>query len=430
MARAGALVLLSVPVLLAFLFVRAFGVNSLFADQWMIAGNIERVVNGSFSLSEIWASHHEHVIVFPRLVMIALGFLTNYDVRFEMYVVAASLAATMLVYFLAFRRDFTGSIWFFAPVAFLAMSLRQHGNMLWGFQITLVFALLFSVLTFFLLDRLRRDDVSESRAFPLAILAAFVATFSSAPGLLAWPIGFVHLLLIRAKKKLVLAWGGFGAAVWTVYFGILVEGAGGNSPFESLARPLASADFFVTLLGGAMFGERSLAHGAGIVIAALVAVGFSLVLLRGSFWEDAFWMSVIFFSLFSLAFVTAGRLDSGVEQALLSRYATFSIPATVGAYILLAKAVFAAGRSSAAFAAFGVIFVFIIASLPFAYLDGIRGGEHIRAGREEAVAVLSEYEERPDAEIEAAHGWEGISDRAAALDRLGYGIFAEGSGAR
>lgn len=429
MAHAGAWLLLSIPAVLAFLFVRVFGVNSLFADQWMIAGNIERVANGTFSFSELWASHHEHVIALPRLVMVPLGLLTNYDVRFEMYVIVAALAAAMLVYFLAFRRDYAGSMWLFAPVAFLAMSLRQHGNMLWGFQITLVFALLFSVVAFFLLDKLRRDDASEIRTFPLALLAALVATFSSAPGILAWPLGLAHLLLIRARKGFVLAWGGAGALVWTVYFGVLVEGAGGNSPFESLARPLASAEFFLTLLGGSMFGGRSLALGAGVVFSALVAVSLFLVLLRRSFGEDAFWVSVILFSFFSLAFVTAGRLDSGIEQALLSRYATFSIPAVIGAYVLLAKAM-SAGRSPASVAAFGVMSVFVIASLPFAYMDGIRGGEHIRTGREEAVAVLSEYEERPDAEIEAAHGWEGISGRAAALDRLGYGIFAEGSAAR
>ncbi|MBA2691198.1 MAG: hypothetical protein H0U65_01720 [Rubrobacter sp.] len=417
------------PAVLAFLFVRVFGVNSLFADQWMIAGNIERAATGSFMLSELWSSHHEHVIAFPRLVMITLGLLTNYDVRFEMLVIVASLAAAMVVYSLAFRREFTGSLWCFAPVAFLAMSLRQHGNMLWGFQITLVFALLFCVLAFFLLDATRRGEGSERRAFLLALIAGFVATFSSAPGLLAWPIGLVHLLLIRASRRFVIAWGGVGAAIWAVYFGVLVEGAGGNSPFESLARPLVSAEFFVTLLGGSMFAERNLAFGAGVVIAALVAASLVFVLLRGSFGEDAFWVSVILFSLFSLAFVAAGRLDSGIEQALLSRYATFSIPAVIGAYVLLAKAVFA-GRFLVAGAAFGVALVFVLASLPFSYLNGIRGGESIRESRGEAAEILSNYEEHSTGEIEAAHGWEGIEGRAAALERLGYSVFAEGSDAR
>lgn len=429
MVHFGTWALLAAPVLAAFAFVGVFGVNSLFADQWMIAGNIERVASGTFSLSELWASHHEHVIVFPRLVMIGLGLLTSYDVRYEMYVVVAALAAAMVAYFLAFRRDFSGSPWFFAPVAFLAMSLRQHGNMLWGFQITLVFALLFSVLAFFFLRNLRGDDseteTSENRNFSFAALAAFAATFSSAPGLLAWPLGIFHLLMVRARKRFVFAWGGLGTLVWTVYFGVLVEGAGGNSPFGSLLRPLYFAEFFVTLAGGAMFADRDLAYGAGVVIVALVALGLALVVLRGSFGEDAFWVSLILFSFASLAFVAAGRMDSGIEQALLSRYATFSIPAVVGAYVLLAKAA-AEGRSLVFGAFFGVAFVFVVASLPFSYLGGVRGGEHIRESRTEAVAVLSDYGERPAQELEAAHGWEGIKGRAAALDRLGYNVFAEG----
>lgn len=424
MARAGPWVLPSVPVVLAFLFVRAFGVNSLFADQWMIAGNIERAANGSFMLSELWSSHHEHVIVFPRLVMIPLGLLTNYDVRFEMYVIVAALAATMAVFFLVFRRGFEGSLWFFAPVAFLAMSFRQHGNMLWGFQITLVFALLFFVLALFSLDALRHGEGRRKRALSAALLGGFVATFSSAPGLLVWPLGLVHLLLIRAKRKFVLAWGGVGIFVWTVYFGVLVEGAGGGSPLDSLTRPRAAAEFFVTLLGGSMFGERGIAFEAGAVVAVLVAAGLALAFLRGRFGEDAFWISVMLFSLLSLAFVAAGRMDSGIEQALLSRYATFSIPAVIGAYALLAKAAFA-GRSPAAAAIFGAAFVFVAVSLPFAYSDGMRGGESIQANRREAAEVLSSYEERSTEEIEAAHGWEGIEGRAAALERLGYSVFAE-----
>src|SRR5436190_13554888 len=139
------------PILAAFAFVAAYGVNIPYLDDWDTVRLIGQESRG-FSLSEIFAQYNEHRIIVPRLVQLGLAGIDNYDTRPEMYVVVLASLGTLIVLALAARRTL-GGVWPFALslLAYLVFSLRQRENFLWGFQVGFAFVELFGALALYLL---------------------------------------------------------------------------------------------------------------------------------------------------------------------------------------------------------------------------------------------------------------------------------------
>lgn len=417
------------PAVLAFLFVYWFGVNSVSRDQWAIVTFLERLSSGTLGFSDLWVQHNEHRIVFPKIAMLGLATLTDYNTRAEMYLVLACFLGTLACLLLAFRSSVSGKLLLFVPVAFLAFSLRQHGNILWGFQVTFAFVLLFSVLALFLLYLATRGR-SRRIVFPAALLSATVASLSAAQGLFAWPVGVLQILISpverRTKRLLAGVWGLAGAVVWGIYLYGLGSGYG-SSPLENLGRPVAGAEFFLTLLGSALTGRQGLAFAAGLLLAALAAASLILLYRSGRWSEDSFWLALLLFSALTVASIAAGRTDIGIEEALLSRYATFSILAVVATYALLAKAA-TDGRSPVTGGLFGLLLALLVLTLPVAYSEGLTAGQQTMENRQEAASALATYESQPEEYLDEVHGWDDIRNRAVVLDDLGYSVFAERSG--
>lgn len=122
--------LILLPATLSSLFVSFFGVNVVVRDQWEMAGLFGELYSGDLSLSELWVPHNEHRFLFPRIAMLALGTVTDWNNVAEMYLIQLCLLATLVVLFFAFRDSVGARPLLFVPVAFLVFSLRQWFNML------------------------------------------------------------------------------------------------------------------------------------------------------------------------------------------------------------------------------------------------------------------------------------------------------------
>lgn len=424
--RAAAYALVFLPAVLAFLYVYRFGVNVVWRDQWTIVNHFASHAGGNLGFWQFWAEHNEHRILFPRLAMFGLGLLTDYDARAEMYLILACFLVTLVALLLVFRRGSRDTLLFFLPVAFLVFSLRQYGNMLWGFQLTFAFVQVFGVLTLCSLYLLGRGRL-RLLAFPAAVASGMVASLSAAQGLLVWPVGFVQVLLSplarTAKVWLAGLWGLLGTGIWTFY--LLEQRSGyGASPAENLSRPAAVLEFVLALLGGSLFWQQGPALAGGLLLAGLAAASLWLAYRHERSAESCFWLALVLFGVLTLASIALGRADSGTGQATISRYTTFSILAVIGTYVLLMKA--ALGKRSLATAGlFGTITALVVLSVPNSYLQAIEAGGTGRAQKERAAEILSSYESYPDEVLEEAHGWQNIRGRAGVLERLGYSVFAD-----
>ena len=98
-ARRETAALLLIPAIVYFWFVHVYGVNAIWYDQW---DNIALLTHSNYfynsyaghtSLSMLWTQHNENRMLFPNLVVLALGALTHLNVLTEEYLSAALLSS-------------------------------------------------------------------------------------------------------------------------------------------------------------------------------------------------------------------------------------------------------------------------------------------------------------------------------------------------
>jgi hypothetical protein len=114
--------LMVLPGALAFLYVRLFGVNVPYWDQWWIVTLFEKLNAGSLHMSDLWSQANEHRIFFPRVAMLLLGSVTGYNNVAEMYFILGLFLVTLIVLLLAFKGSVNTTLLMFVPVSFLMFS--------------------------------------------------------------------------------------------------------------------------------------------------------------------------------------------------------------------------------------------------------------------------------------------------------------------
>jgi hypothetical protein len=420
-----------IPAALPYLYVRAFGVNVVFADAWDMVLVFRKFSSGRLAFADLYAQHVEHRMFFPRGAELLLGLLTRYNNVAEMYLIVSCFLVTATVLLLAFRREIGLPLIFFVPVALLIFSFRQYENMLFGFQISFAFTQTFGVLALYLLSSSGRSNFG-AYAFVAALGSATIASFSTAQGLLVWPAGLLGLLLgsvARPEKKVLVGlWGIVGVAEWVAYFVDYHTPRGHPPLLDALGHIGTAPEYFLTLLGSALFWQPEHAYAGGLVIGCLALAMFLATYGRGALREHPFWISLLFYSLFILATITLGRSGMfGVWQAAIARYTTFSILAVASVYAMLAKMVFATRASVLRTVLLIALFGTILLSAGISYRNGIEVGRAQEASRERAAHVLETYRSQPDARLAATlyPRAETVRRRAPLLERLGYNVFSE-----
>ena len=425
--RLAAVVVLLFPPALGSLYVWLFGVNVVYGDEWRFA-----ILFDEPNLARLWVQLNEHRIFVPKVVILSLGSLTKWNTVVEMYVTQTLLLTTLFVLFVAFDGSIR-SRWksvLVAPVAFLVFSLRQGATMLTGLLMQFVLVLTFAVLAFYFLRVLGRNT-SRRLLFPAALVGATLASLSSAQGLLVWPVGLVQLLVCqpgrRAKWILVGAWSLLGAAEWLVYFldYHIPAHTTTSPPTDLVVGPLYLLRFFLTALGSSLSWWQEPAFAIGFLLLVLVAASIFLVIRQGRLAEYSFWTSLLLFSFLILLAVTVGRAERGLDQALVSRYTTYSILGVVGLYAMLAKLHFESKSHSTAIL-FGTLLIVVMLTLPVTCAGGVKLGISTEASREKAAAVLATYESRPGSQLTSLNpNPELVRKRAPILQKLDYNVFSE-----
>src|SRR5215212_824806 len=422
--------LVLIPAALPYLYVRAFGVNVVYADAWDMVLVFRKFFSGRLTFADLYAQHNEHRMLFPKGAELLLGLLTRYNNVAEMYVVVSCFLITAAVLLVAFRREIGLPLIFFVPVALLIFSFRQYENMLFGFQINFAFTQTFGVLALYLLYSSSRKT-SKKYAFVAALGSATIASFSTAQGLLVWPAGLLQLLLTSVvtsgKKVFVGIWGIVGVAEWVAYFVDYKTPQGHPPLLHALSHIGTATEYFLTLLGSALFWQPKHAFSGGLVIGCLALAMFLATYGRGVLREHSFWVSLFFYSLFILATITLGRAGMfGVWQAAVSRYTTFSILAVASVYTMLAKMVFARRSSVLRTVLLITLFGTVLLSTGISYRNGVEVGRVQEASRERAAYVLETYRSQPDVRLAALYPRpETVRRRAPVLQRLGYNVFSE-----
>ncbi len=293
-------------------------------DYWQVAEHLERYK--ALDLSVFWIQHNEHRIVFPEGVFAADMLWFHGHQIFSLAVSFCCYFAVWLILGWAFQTDKA-----------LSLPVRRAGFVLAGIIIGWQGSSVVLGNTFLLQWTLLELMVALGLALLAAartggaILAAVVATFSSANGMLLWPLLLIAGLLLRISKRRLIAIAVCGAAAIAVYF-IGYHSTNHLELLNLIKHPVYFAGFVASYLSmplGAL-GQpgAALAFGAFNLVSSLALLGFAA--RKG--WLASTPGIVLFgffvFTLATAALTAAGRMNASDPKflnALAARFVTLPL---------------------------------------------------------------------------------------------------------
>ena len=335
------------PICFLFMLMNNYAVNIPLWDQWDIVYLFEKYHKNALSFYDFWKQHNEHRIVFPKLIFLGLGLLTNYNVIIEMMVsfFFAVLIYTIIVWHI-YRNRVSLKIessyrWIWIVLSYFIFSLSQWENWLWGFQLQWYLNTLAVVLGAFILSNY---PVRFYSLFLLS-LCGIIATFSLSSGLLYWIIILCFLMIYRIRiskefsVRLIYYWIILFSMVIFFYFYDYKKPAWHPSLLFFLKDPKQFLDFFFTYLGNPLSSSRHSIQIFGYFCTFLYILFFlkqlSASCNRLELHSTFFFLIVGLYSILTALITALGRSGIGVSHATSSRYISISILIWISLFSLI-----------------------------------------------------------------------------------------------
>ncbi|HEX4200007.1 MAG TPA: hypothetical protein VHY59_00705, partial [Chthoniobacterales bacterium] len=319
-----AALLCAIAALLTLAFILLNGVNVPFADEWWYAGLVKSVGSGQASLMDFWSPNNEHRMLIPRLEFSTLAVLTHWNSKLIMIVAWLVIGIAMIFLFSQFRmlRSRAHPILWTVSVGVSAIalfSLVQLENWLWAFQFAFFF-IQFAVVASLMV--LCRSGLSLWFRLLTVTVLAIAASFSSAQGLLVWPVLILSLFLTNdsLKNKVIgvsclLVFAGVTFAFYV--YGLPHSGELQLRADQVRAKPQLPLFGFLGLVGNPLAYWISFEHrphrawfiGLSEIIVFLFLTW--IVIRRRKLPEAAFWLGLAGYAYFFCLATTYGRLGMG-----------------------------------------------------------------------------------------------------------------------
>jgi hypothetical protein len=321
------------PVLLLIGFVANFSVNVPIDDEWRLASLFEKIAAGNVTFNDFWALHSNHRIVFPKIIIAVLAFVSRWNINYQL---CLSIGLAVITFIATYKlasmqvKNVGDDLWHLANIltCILLCSLVQHENWLWGFQLAwflVNFCFVAAVYCLILPKRLL-PNIQIS----MAALFCFIASFSLAQGLLSWLAAIPAVVALEGnvveKRKKLIFWMLLFVATCAIY-SIDYHPSRKTSIISLLNKPLVVIDYFLSLLGSPIVRLSGISALVGLAIfATFLFLAFHFGRKMNEHHEAIPWLSIGLFAVLSALFITAGRAQFGAIQAIeSSRYTTNSI---------------------------------------------------------------------------------------------------------
>ncbi|MEM1170866.1 MAG: hypothetical protein AAGJ08_17750 [Cyanobacteria bacterium P01_H01_bin.35] len=335
------LCLVIIPAIVLGILILKYSLNVPIQDQWQISAIFEKFNQGTLSFNDLIAQHNESRKFFPRLIFMTLAFLTKWNIRYEMLVTFLLACIVSVNIYILNRLTIGGSHIKGLTIALVSnifiFSAVQYENWLWGIQIV-VFTPIVCITTCILIAYSRLNNLAK---ILICMVLSTISTFSYANGLLAWVIVLPVLALVQIKswsdirKNIIfyLLWIiGFIANI-TFYFHNYQKPLSHPSPLESLQYPYQTFQYFLAFLGSSLGVGSSIQPLNNSIVIGGVIITLFIGLLLYVIWhikdyelrsKTIGWIMLGSYTIISALVTSAGRVTLGIEQALSSRYTTFS----------------------------------------------------------------------------------------------------------
>lgn len=330
------------PALYLSYFLLKYSVNVPYWDQWGATGGaLDKIHQGKLSITDLFAQHNEHRVFFPKLIFIPLAYLTGWDTRYEVLLTFLLACLTSLNIYRLSKLSIGEKQFQLVGLAFtsnlLIFSPGQYENWLWGFQSILLFPMFY--ITSCLLVASSRLQMSVR--FLLCVGFSILSSFSLSNGLFCWVAALLALWFcpdfshLKWKRRLILLWLGGFISTLALYFHGYHRDPNNPGLREAINHPQQAIAFFFSFLGSPLSASNvTLAAFLGAVLFFLF-LSFCLYIIYKLRKDWRFihstgnWVIIGLFVLASALAATTMRLLGGVEQALSSRYTSFSLYLTI-----------------------------------------------------------------------------------------------------
>ncbi len=317
------------PILLVGSYIAVHGQPVPCMDEWIEPlQNAVKTAEGRITLSDLGEQYNDSRLLFSNLLTVASVWLTDWNLKAEMYFNMALATCTLLLLFVIYRRhQDEDSVFAVLPFSMLIFSLAQHTSWRWAMQSHHFFLIFFVVLTLACLE-------GKSPKWPSICLSAFFslcATFSFGNGILVWLVIVPILWMLNYRQRgyflfwLIAASMTLGLYFFRYRFQVTVENA--------FLDPLSLLQFTMAFLGNALIAHRGpWDYTQFLVIVGIGGFGLLLFVLNlrylGRRWPSsrlAFWVGLGGFVVVSGLLIGLGRgTRFGLEGSLAGRYITLS----------------------------------------------------------------------------------------------------------
>jgi hypothetical protein len=330
------------PVFLIVLLYQYF-VEVPYLDQWWLLPVIAAQKEGTLSFGLLWHQNAEHRLFVPKVIMVGLAALTNWNLWYEVAVNFLLTAVTfgILAYHVcrfAKLMRVRSALWLMPVVSLVLFSPAPFENWLWSWQMPYYLIAFCVTLLGVVVVRFPNSPASWGIAF----LCAMVASFSFATGFAVWLAGMVlsHVIASKSRRTIVsFAWGG-GLVLAIALYLVGYEFLSWTDPVSALARGYHFAGYCAVYLGAAVVPTGY------IMPAALLGVGKILFFIIFYVWSRnqslrvrlavAPFLCLVAFAIGAAAVTAAGRSNiHPLIQAMSPRYITFSQLGWLGVLFLL-----------------------------------------------------------------------------------------------
>jgi len=327
--------LIIIPAIITLLFVIRNGVNAVVGDSWFFVRLFDKLYSGNLTIADMFAQQNEHRVMLPRVIMLTIGTITQYNIKYEMYCNWGFILLSAIVLYRIFKITpalSRMSIAWFIPVTWLMFTLRSVDNFLTGNHMVYFLVVLCFLLSVYFLQICRGTDWRLGAA----ILSALAGSFTLANGLLIWPIGFLQLLLVGRSKphgerhSYIVA-----AAIWLLIAitTFIVYFATFQNTEHVAQQPLESFVYWLAALGNAFYSypDGAIAIG-GILLILFACVGVVIFFDSKNRPDNVPFLALMAFSCATLMMLVLGRPEFSVMSR---KYIIIGIIGVVGLYFAL-----------------------------------------------------------------------------------------------
>jgi hypothetical protein len=301
-------------------------------DEWRTPGLLlTNYAQGKLRLSDFFLQHNEARMVFPCILYFILANVHGWDMRDVMAVTLFEDAAVCGLILLLFLRT-TGAtvitaLAAFAVATFLCFSPVQYENFLSGFLFAPFVPGLATVSVAVVnLSRFRFGIKTTINA-----VVALIATYTFANGMLLWIFGLPLPAAQESasKRSRFACYSIFASTAFVSIAGYFInyEHPPSHPPFHF--GIVQSAHYLILWVGSYFNSAETSPLAVGLVVLALWIVALTItirLLVCGAQWRHFYpWLLISLYGLSSGLITAMGRVGFGVQQALSSRYAIFSL---------------------------------------------------------------------------------------------------------